>query len=87
MIMLKRSWNLKTNQRARLMLELTHINHHHHHHHHHHPYVWTRAIHLISSGNGGLTSSITLEVSEETSILDYQFYLITTTFPVAAYQE
>ena len=70
------------------MLELTHISHHHHHHHHHHhPYVWTRAIHLISSGNGGLTSSITLEISEETSILDYQFYLITTTFPVAAYQE
>ena len=55
------------------MLELTHINHHHHHHHHHHPYVWTRAIHLISSGNGGLTSSITLAISEETSILDYQF--------------
>ena len=51
------------------MLELTHINHHHHHH----PYVWTCAIHLISSGNGGLTSSITLEISEETSILDYQF--------------
>ena len=67
------------------MLELTHINHHHHHHHH--PHVWTRAIHLISSGNGGLTSSITLEISEETSILDYQFNLITTTFSVAAYQE
>ena len=47
------------------MLELTHINHHHHHHHHH-PYVRTLAIHLISSGNGGLTSSITLEISEET---------------------
>ena len=42
------------------MLELTHINHHHHH-----PYVRTLAIHLISSGNGGLTSSITLEISEE----------------------
>ena len=70
------------------MLELTHISHHHHHHHHHHhPYVWTHAIHLISSGNGGLTSSITLEISEETSILDYQFNLITTTFSVAAYQE
>ena len=67
------------------MLELTHINHHHHHHHH--PHVRTRAIHLISSGNGGLTSSITLEISEETSILNYQFNLITTTFSVAAYQE
>ena len=77
----KKKLEFQNQPKSKVKLELTH------NHHHHHPYVRTLAIHLISSGNGGLTSSITLEISEETSILDYQFYLITTTFLVAAYQE